>query len=261
MGARSRWGAARIAIVTVVVMGISACAPGAPVEEAVGPAVEPPPWSAERLAEDLRLIAAHGAASDLAWERGAAQGYAFLAEHSWPRAYTAETLLRCNTSDPSTTFAALDAGGFVVRASFDDPVPAPDWRFPPTDERLLDVGLRVYRVERTETVVEVDREPRVRSGLGHLAVDDEGRVLVFPACTAYLPGGRPEVERELNDRFSALGSSGLEVVCDHYRESGALAVLELLSADGFDITIVEVRTVFVDWCTPIWAARSGAPAG
>jgi hypothetical protein len=279
----SRRRSVRLAVATAVLLVGSGCAPGAPAEDGAAeaapvdaaapaapaepaepeprePAVDEGPWSDERLAEDLRLIAAHAAATDLAWSRGAAEAYAFLAEHSWPRDYTAEALLRCRTADAPTTFAALDADGFAVRASFDDPVPAPDWRFPPTDELLRDVGLRVYRVARTETVLERDSAPEVRTGTGHVAVDDEGRVLTFPTCTAYLPGGRPEVERELNDRFSELDFRSLVIVCDHYREFGVLEVVALFNADGWDLTLVEIRTVFVDRCAPVWEARPALPS-
>jgi hypothetical protein len=139
-----------------------------------------------------------------------------------------------------------------VRVSFDDPVPVPDWRFPPTDERPLDDGLRVYRVQSTETVVEFDRTPQARTFPAHVAVDETGAVLVFPTCTAYLPGGRQEVERELDAAFSDLSFINLVRTCETYREIGAPATLKLFRDEGWDVTNVELRTVFIARCEWIW---------
>jgi len=142
----------------------------------------------------------------------------------------------------------------TVRVVFEEPVPVPAWRFPPTDELLLDVGLRVYRIVRTETVLSLDRVPEVRSGPSHVAVDDDGALWTFPACTSYLPGGRPEVQLQLDAAFGDLGPTTLMVACDLYLKVGAQTSLDLFLDGGWDLTIVEVRAAYHDWCAWYWDA-------
>ncbi len=222
--------------------------------DAGGDAVEPAPlpWSEDRLAEDLRAIAAYTAEHDRAWEIGSEAAYTFLAVHAWPAGYTADALRICLEGEPAPTFSQLDAAERSVRLTLEDPEPVPGWRFPPTDEAVLDAGLRVYRVLRSETRLELDAAPSERSGPSHVAVDDDGRVVGFPACTAHLPGGRPEVQRALDEAFGDLGPFALAATCEIYREVGAEATLEALLEDGWDVTLMEVRTAYHDWCADIW---------
>jgi hypothetical protein len=212
------------------------------------------PWSAERIARDLDLITALGVAHDAAWSAGVASGTAFLATHAWPQGYTAEAIQRCRLGDPPPDLRALDAVGFGISLALGDAVPAPDWRFPPTDELLADLGLRVYRVTHTEVVREFDTEPSVRSWTAHVAVDDDDHVVSFPICTPYLPGGRPDVMRELDQAFADLGMLSLMMTCDTYLAAGAEAVLEMFFEEGWDLTLVELRTGFHTWCAWHWKA-------
>jgi hypothetical protein len=221
----------------------------------------PPPWPAERIARDLELLAAHTLANDAAWDEGIAAATSFLAAHSWPQGYTAEAIQRCRLGEPVPDLASVDATGRRIAVTFTDAVPAPDWRFPPTDERPTDAGLRVYRVTRTETISELDREPEVRTFTAHVGIDDGDRVLSFPACTAYLPAGRPEVARELDRAFGDLGPFTLMMTCDVYIEVGPEATLAMFLDDGWDVTLTELRTAFYDWCAWHWEAMAQAGSG
>lgn len=221
----------------------------------------PLPWPAGRIARDLELIAAHTLAHDAAWDEGIAAATGFLAAHSWPQGYTAESIQRCRLGDPVPDLASVDATGRRIGLTFTDAVPAPDWRFPPTDERPTDAGLRVYRVTRTETIRELDRETEVRTFIAHVGIDDDERVLSFPACTAYLPGGRPEVARELDRAFGDLGPLSLMMTCDVYIEVGPEATLAMFLDDGWDVTLTELRTAFYDWCAWHWEATAQAGSG
>lgn len=250
----------RVAVALAAALLAAGCAGGGTDPAGDGAPVDPGEgWVAdtELLDADAALIAAHAVDHDLAWQQGVAAGTAFLAEHTWPDGYTAEGMQRCRFGDPVPDLAELDADGLRVTVGFSDLEPAPDWRFRPLDVRVADDGLRVYRVVQTEEVVSGGEVRLVHTGVAHVGVADDGRVVRFPVCVEYLPGGRPDVQRDLDRSFGDLGPESFATACAAYQNEGAEAALAMFTDGGWDLTIVEVRTAFLDWCGPVWDEAAG----
>lgn len=137
---------------------------------------------------DTERILAFPAQLDAAFDEGAEAGLRFLAEHSWPDGFTADTLLACRLPEPTPTYAQLDAEGFRYRFELRGPLPVPGFQYPPTGEYPSELGLRPYltllrvRTERT------DRETDVSESPTRFAVREDGSVTMFPVCFEYLPG-------------------------------------------------------------------------
>jgi pyruvate/2-oxoglutarate dehydrogenase complex dihydrolipoamide acyltransferase (E2) component len=135
----------------------AAPAPTAPAPTTPPPPSPPPPGSDEvpfigninpslgwPWVEDLERMAAFPALLDAAFDMGAKEGMRFLAAHSWPDGYTADAMLACRTSEPTPTYAELDADAHRYRVEFRPVSPAPGFQYPPTGEYPADSGLRVY---------------------------------------------------------------------------------------------------------------------
>jgi hypothetical protein len=232
-------------------------------------------WSQEQVDQDLELISRHEIAVDIASVVGTRALYDLIAEHSWPDGYTAETLVRCAFDDPAPTFEQLEDAGITFGLRFSDLEPRPDWRFPPTDERLADLGLRVYRSTRVE-LYRIDREVAwQRTVTAHVAVDPEGRVLSFPICTPFLPGaerhlppvggsfvGRPEVRLRLAHSLWDLTPMESMEACDMFRAIGEQEMLTSFRAVGWDLTLDELRAGFTSYCGWYWELEdSDGPPG
>jgi len=248
------------------------------------PPVPPPPtalpdapsidgmWSEERMAEDLRLITRHEVAIDLASVVGVRELYEYVADHSWPDGYTAAALVRCAFDDPAPSFAQLEDAGLTFGLRLSDLEPRPDWRFPPTGELLADLGMRVYRSTRVE-LYRVDQEPAwERVATGHVAITPDGRVVSFPICTEFLPGGeravppardagapggggyvgRPAARLELTHALWDLSPMASMMVCKTYLEAGLEGTHAMFLADGWDLTPEELRAGFTSHCSGYW---------
>lgn len=141
------------------------------------------PWD-----EDLERLAAFPGLVDAAFDEGAREGLRFLAEHSWPDGYTTEAMLACRTSEPTPTYAELDAEGWRYRVDFLPGTPVPGFQYPPTGEYPVDFGLRGYAGLLT-VITEVDGEPvNTFEDIARLAVRPDGTVAMFPTCFPFLPG-------------------------------------------------------------------------
>lgn len=174
-----------------------------PTEPATEPATEPPtapaagplppiarinpdldwPW-----AEDLARMEAFPAEADAAFDAGAKAGYAFLAERAWPDGFTADAMLSCLTSEPTPTYAELDAVGHRFRFEFRPVSPAPGFEYPPTGEFPARYGLRIYLGRRIVTTEEGGEVVRTSDDIGRMALRPDGTAVLFPTCFEYLPG-------------------------------------------------------------------------
>lgn len=200
-----------------------------------------------------------------AFEEGSRAGLTALGEASWPPGVTADVLLACRFSEPTPSFAELDARRFTIEIRMLDPRPRPRWRYPPTGESLAQYGLRVYRVMMQE-VATSDAPEEDRSGEwfeAHAAVDGDGKVWMFAACDDYLPGGEyahrvtdGEVggytdEEQWGDLllgFRSLGPLGRQDFCDDYRTGGAQATRDWFVDGGYfpPTLTVDVVREFLD---------------
>jgi hypothetical protein len=140
------------------------------------------------FAEDLERLEAFPALLDAAFDAGAAAGMRFLAEHSWPNGYTADAMLACRTSEPTPTYADLDADGHRYRVEFRPVSPAPGFQYPPTGEYPAELGLRVYLGRLIVVTEEGGEAVHTFDDVGRLAVRADGRVVMFPTCFPFLPG-------------------------------------------------------------------------
>jgi hypothetical protein len=140
------------------------------------------------LDEDAERMAAFPALLDAAFEGGAAAGLRFLAEHAWPDGYTADAMLACRTSEPTPTYAELDADGWRYRVDFIPLFPAPGFQYPPTGEYPAELGLRVYLGRLIVVTEEAGAAVDTFDDIGRLAVRADGSVVMFPTCFPFLPG-------------------------------------------------------------------------
>lgn len=138
--------------------------------------------------EDTERILAFPAQLDAAFDDGAEAGLRFLAEHSWPDGFTADTLLACRLREPTPTYAELDADGFRWRFELLGPLPVPGFEYPPTGEYPADAGLRPYVTMLRVLTSRTDRETDVFETPTRFAVREDGSVTMFPTCFEYLPG-------------------------------------------------------------------------
>lgn len=138
--------------------------------------------------EDTERILAFPAQLDAAFDDGAEAGLRFLAEHSWPDGFTADTLLACRLREPTPTYAELDAEGFRWRFELLGPLPVPGFEYPPTGEYPADAGLRPYITMLRVLTSRTDRETDVFEAPTRFAIREDGSVTMFPTCFEYLPG-------------------------------------------------------------------------
>ena len=138
--------------------------------------------------DDLDRIEAFPALLDAAFDAGAKEGMRFLAAHSWPDGYTADAMLACRTSEPTPTYAELDADAHRYRVEFRPVSPAPGFQYPPTGEYPADSGLRVYLGRLIVVTEERGTEVDTFDDIGRLAVRPDGTVVMFPTCFPFLPG-------------------------------------------------------------------------
>ena len=138
--------------------------------------------------DDLDRIEAFPALLDAAFDAGAKEGMRFLAAHSWPDGYTADAMLACRTSEPTPTYAELDADAHRYRVEFRPVSPAPGFQYPPTGEYPADSGLRVYLGRLIVVTEERGTEVDTFDDIGRLAVRADGTVVMFPTCFPFLPG-------------------------------------------------------------------------
>jgi hypothetical protein len=138
--------------------------------------------------EDVERMAAFPALLDAAFDAGSAAGLELLAQHSWPDGYTADAMLACRTSEPTPTYAELDADGWRYRVDFIPISPAPGFQYPPTGEYPADLGLRVYLGRLIVVTEEGGEAVHTFDDIGRLAVRADGRVVMFPTCFPFLPG-------------------------------------------------------------------------
>jgi hypothetical protein len=161
--------------------------------DAADPAPVPPIASINpeldwQWAEDLARMEAFPALADAAFDAGNAEGMRFLAATSWPDGFTADALLACLTSEPTPTYAELDAIGHRFRFAFDPVSPAPGFIYPPTGEYPAADGLRIYLGRRIVTTEEDGEVVRTSDNIGRMAIRPDGTVVMFPTCFEYLPG-------------------------------------------------------------------------
>jgi len=101
---------------------------------------------------------------------------------TWPTDFTAEDLLACFYTD--TTYADLDAGEYLADYRWDNLISDAGWevdgQVPAND------GWRVYLADLTSTIswaVDGNRQQDTSTGTAHVAINDDGGVVFFPACT------------------------------------------------------------------------------
>lgn len=178
----------------------AAPAPPATIQSTISPALpEPDTSDRPRIAvtnpdlgwpfdDDLDRIEAFPTLLGAAFDVGVSEGMRFLAGHSWPDGYTADAMLACRASEPTPTYADLDADAHRYRVEFRPVSPAPGFQYPPTGEYPADAGLRVYLtwliVVTEQGGVAVD----TFNDIGRLAVRPDGTVVMFPTCFPFLPG-------------------------------------------------------------------------
>ena len=141
------------------------------------------PWT-----DDLERMAAFTELVDAAFDAGAEAGLRFLAERAWPDGYTADAMLACRTSEPTPTYAELDADGHRYRMEFFPFSPAPGFQYPPTGEYPAEYGLRVYLGRLIVVTEEAGEAVDTFDDIGRMAVRPDGTVVVFPTCFPFLPG-------------------------------------------------------------------------
>lgn len=147
--------------------------------------------------EDLARLDAFHVALDAAFDAGAEAGLTFLAEHSWPEGYTADALLACRHSEPTPTFADLDARGWRYRSGFAVVSPAPGFRYEPTGEYPAESGVRPYLGRLIIHTLTFGSDPYVHDDIGRMIVLPDGRATLLPTCFPFLPGGL--LEHRVND--------------------------------------------------------------
>ena len=138
--------------------------------------------------DDVDRMLAFPALVDAAFDEGAEAGLRFLAEHSWPDGYSADALLACRTSEPTPTYAELDADGYRYRIDFDPLFHAPGFQYPPTSEYPASFGLRVYLGRLIVVTEESGEAVDTYDDVGRMAVHPDGRVVMFATCFPFLPG-------------------------------------------------------------------------
>ena len=141
------------------------------------------PWT-----DDLERMASFTELVDAAFDAGAEAGLRFLAERAWPDGYTADAMLACRTSEPTPTYAELDADGYRYRMEFFPFSPAPGFQYPPTGEYPAEYGLRVYLGRIIVVTEEGGEAVDTFDDVARMAVRPDGTVVLFPACFPFLPG-------------------------------------------------------------------------
>ena len=140
------------------------------------------------FADDIELAIGLAERMTAAFDAGNEAGFAFMAAHSWPDGFTADTLLACRIDEPTPTWAELDAQDHHYRFEIRGPIPVPGFQYPPTGEYPAESGLRPYL---TYFVVERYADGEVIDAHDYparVAIRPDGTAAMFPTCFEYLPG-------------------------------------------------------------------------
>jgi hypothetical protein len=227
---------------------VSQYRPGPELEQAYGALGWP-------FGDDFDRIQALPAQLDAAFDRGAKEGFRFLAEHSWPDTLTGDAMLACRAGEPTPSYSELDAENFRIRFAFKGLIPTPGFVYPPTGQVVSELGLRPYMTPFTATFVYGDEEAAHEpDSIARVAVRADGRVVMFPQCFDYLPGEAlahrgaadgdvggytaAEAEGDATLMFEFFTPELRTQLCDLFRRNGAAAIVELLTPpDVFGVTV------------------------